>query len=317
VELDRECCNDTVWGIDVSTVARAAMNGHAPVSPAGGRLRFRADNQATAGEMLRLELGRGPLAGLYLRDGSLVFTPRVGEDGYIMPAPAEVARGVDHGPAQVRQTDATRLRSLIEVVFDVGRQDAKTGEWSPCLFPPDAARHAIGAAELGIGCPYLMQLGGITHTPVMRPDGSVLSQPGYDAATGLLYLPPAGLTVPPVPERPSAEQVRAAAALLAEPVGLFPFVGEHHRANWLGAMFTPLLRLMLPPPYPMVIITATNAGSGKTLLMRLLGIVHGIATRGEFPRDKGRAAQVVPVHAADHYRAGHRDGQRARHHLQL
>ena len=58
-------------------------------------------------------------------------------------------------------------------------------------------------------------------------------------------------------------------------------------------MFTPLLRLLLPPPYPMLIITATNAGSGKTLLMRLLGIVHGIATRGEFPREREELRKLI------------------------
>jgi hypothetical protein len=51
-------------------------------------------------------------------------------------------------------------------------------------------------------------------------------------------------------------------------------------------MLTPVLRLLLPPPYQMLVITATNPGSGKTLLMRLLGAVHGIAVRGEFPRDR-------------------------------
>jgi hypothetical protein len=250
---------------------------------------FEVANQATAAGKLRGELGRGPLAGLYLRGGLLTFTPRVGEDGYIMPTPAEAARGVDHGPAQVRPVDAARLRSLIEVAFDVGKEvpdEYGNPVWVPMLFPPDAARHAVGAAELGIGCPNLAHLAGITHTPVIRPDGSVLALPGYDAPTGLLYLPPTGLSVPWVPDRPSAEQVRAAARLLLEPIAKFPFVAEHHRANFLGAMFTPLLRLMIPPPYQMVIITATNAGSGKTLLMRLLGTIHGIATRGEFPRER-------------------------------
>jgi hypothetical protein len=80
--------------------------------------------------------------------------------------------------------------------------------------------------------------------------------------------------------------VAAAVSLLRTPVAKFPWVAPHHEANWLGAMFTPLLRLLLPPPYQMVIITATNAGSGKTYLMRMLGIVHGIVTRGEFPRER-------------------------------
>ena len=249
------------------------------------------ENAATAGHRLRHELGTGYLAGLYLRDGQLVFTPRIGEDGYINPTPQEQARGIHHGPAQVRPVDAGRLRSLVEVKFTVfkPKRDKKTKAvtgWSPSLFPPDAARHALAAAELGIGCPNLKHLAGITHTPVMRADGTVLATPGYDAGTGLLYLLPEGLTVPEIPAKPTDQQVRKAVETILEPVALFPFVSEHHRANWLGAMFTPLLRLKVPAPWPLVIITATNAGSGKTKLARMLGIVHGMVTRGQFPGER-------------------------------
>ena len=252
---------------------------------------FRVDNAAVAAELLREALGRGPLSGVYLRDGLLVHTPRTGEDGYVMPTPDEAASGIDHGPAQVRPVDERHIRSLVEVRYNVGKHVRVKNEagqieekWVRMLFPADAARSAAGAAELGIGCPNLSHLSGVTHTPVLRHDGTVLDRPGYDPATGLLYLPPPGLTVPALPDRPDARQVADAVALIRRPVSLFPWA-PHHEANWLGAMMTPLMRMLLPPPYQLVVITATNAGSGKTLLMRMLGIVHGIATRGEFPRD--------------------------------
>jgi hypothetical protein len=261
---------------------------------AGPLPRFGIANRAVAAEQLRTELGRGPLAGLYLRDGVIVHTPRIGEDGYVPPGADEKARGVGHGPAQVRPASPAHVKALVEVRYDVGKsvkvKDPEPGEpeqvWVKGLFPPDAAQHAVSAAELGVGCPNLAHLTGVTHTPVMRPDGTILAAPGYDQATGLLYLPLAGLIVPPVPDHPSAAEVAAAVSLLRTPVAKFPWVAPHHEANWLGAMFTPLLRLLLPPPYQMVIITATNAGSGKTYLMRMLGIVHGIVTRGEFPRER-------------------------------
>jgi hypothetical protein len=264
----------------------AQLNGQAPADPEC----IDVENAAVAARQLRGSLGRGRLSGLYLRDGLLVHTPRTGEDGYIMPTSAEAARGVDHGPAQVRGMDQNKLRSLIEVQYTITKprrdKDGAIIGWSDALFPADAARSAIGAAELGIGCPNLAHLAGVTHTPVLRRDGTVLDRPGYDPGTGLLYLPSGGLDVPAVPDEPTAAQVANAVALLREPVALFPWAAGHHEANWLGAMLTPLLRLLLPPPYQMVIITATNRGSGKGYLMRLLGIVHGIATRGEFPRDR-------------------------------
>ena len=184
----------------VPVAAAAGLNGGGPAAEPGwkGKPRFEVNNAAMPPRQLRGELGRGPLAGLYLRDGVLVHTPRTGEDGYVMPTPEEAARGIDHGPAQVRPVEAPHVRSLVEVVYDVGKAMAvkdekgkKTGEeaWVPALFPADAARHAVGAAELGIGCPNLRHLAGVTHTPVLRPDGTVLSAPGHDAVTGLLYLP--------------------------------------------------------------------------------------------------------------------------------
>lgn len=270
------------------------LNGSSPA--AIGRPRFHVGNQAIAAEKLRGELGRGPLAGLFLRDGVLVHTPRTGEDGYIAPTDDEKARGIDHGPAQVRPIGDRHVKALTEVRYDVGKtvkEKDGTETWSRMLFPAEAARSAVGAAELGIGCPNLTHLAGITHTPVMRRDGTVLDRPGYDQATGLLYLPTGGLVVPPVPEHPSAEQIRAAVALIRQPIALFPWVAAHHEANYLGAMITPLLRLLIAAPYQFVVITATNRGAGKTFLLRMLGTVHGIVTRGEFPREADDLQKLI------------------------
>ena len=47
-------------------------------------------------------------------------------------------------------------------------------------------------------------LEGITEVPVLRPDGTILLQPGYDRSTGLYYIPARGLRIAGVPERPTA-----------------------------------------------------------------------------------------------------------------
>ena len=48
--------------------------------------------------------------------------------------------------------------------------------------------------------------------------------------------------------------------------------------------FTPALRPLLPPPYQMGVVTATNPGTGKTLLANMLVELHGGVIRGEMPR---------------------------------
>jgi len=247
------------------------------------------NNPATAAQWLRQELGRGQLSGMFIRDGLLVHTPRVGEDGYVEPTAREKARRIDHGPAQIQPITAEHVKAKVAVAYDVGKEreeDDGTVSWVDAFFPREAAQDSVNAALLGVGCPNLDTLYGVTHTPLLRPDGSILDQPGYDPATGLLYLPDRGLTVPAVPETPTAEQVAAAVALLLEAVAEFPFVADHHRANWLGMMFTPVLRLLLPGPYQMGIITAPNSGSGKGYLAGLIRIVHGMVMRGEMPREK-------------------------------
>lgn len=236
-------------------------------------------NDANAATWLRHEIGQGELSCLFRRDGVLVHTPRIGEAGYIMPPAEEAEQGVHPGPAQVRPVTTKHVKSLVEVRYNVVKGRNRT----PCLFPWKAAESAVSAAEIGEGTPNLRELNGITHTPVLRPDGTVLDTPGYDEPTGLLYLPEVGLDVPSVPEQPTMEEVHDALKFIMSAVDQFPFVSDRDRANWLAAMFTPMLRPLLPPPYPWFVISAPQPGSGKTLLAKMIGIVHGMTTRGMLP----------------------------------
>jgi hypothetical protein len=50
-------------------------------------------------------------------------------------------------------------------------------------------------------------LTGVTHVPVIRKDGSISVEPGYDAVTGL-YLDPRGTRFPKVEEFPTKQEAR-------------------------------------------------------------------------------------------------------------
>lgn len=121
----------------------------------------------------------------------------------------------------------------------------------------------------------------------------MLDQPGYDVASGVLYLPESGLTVPPVPETPTVGQRDAASALLLSLLEDFPFVSHHDRANYLGCFLLPLIRLLVPPPYQMLIIGAPQRGSGKSLLAQLLRTVHGGVFRSEIPSTEDERRKVI------------------------
>jgi putative DNA primase/helicase len=65
-------------------------------------------------------------------------------------------------------------------------------------------------------------LTGLLSAATLRPDGSLLDRPGYDAKTGLLMLNlPA---MPTLRERPTREDAEAALRLLLGLIEEFPFV---------------------------------------------------------------------------------------------
>lgn len=119
-------------------------------------------------------------------------------------------------------------------------------------------------------------LRGVVTSPVIRPDGTLLDSLGYDRATGL-YLEPR------VPLRRLAPQVtrdsldRAKSIVLDQVLADFPWVAASDRAHYLGALLTPILRPYFHGPTPMFVLTATAAGSGKSLLKDIFRHAYGIA----------------------------------------
>jgi hypothetical protein len=246
-------------------------------------------NPAVAADWLREEAGRGKLAGLFRRLDAIVHTPREGEDGYV---PLTDVEANNDGPAQVRPVNDSSLASRITYTYGCFRWTKRGEEDVPvqALFPRPAARIAIDVPDM---LPNLRTLRGVVHTPIVRPDGSLLEPPGYDPATGLLHLPEPGLVVPRVPDRPTDSDVRDAVKLLLEMVDGFPFVSDHYRANYLGALLTPLLRSLTPPPYKLHAIEAHQPGSGKTLLAQLARLIHGGVFRAELPEDDAELRKQI------------------------
>jgi hypothetical protein len=257
-----------------------------------GKTRINVGDTARVMPWLREEMGRGALSGLFLRDMNLVYTPLVGEDGYVKPK----KDGEDDGPAQVRVLSESGLVSMFETRYDIGKVeiDKKTEEhkWRNALFPASLSKRCLGSAEVG-DAPNLRVLHGVTHTPVMRSDGSIVDTPGYDTVTGMLYLPDGTMGQVVVPENPSARQVREARDTVMYPVGEFPFVSNDDLANWVGAAFTPLLRPLVPPPYQFLVIEAPSPGSGKGYLLGVLREAHGVALRPGMPGKDEEWSKVV------------------------
>jgi DNA polymerase-1 len=129
---------------------------------------------------------------------------------------------------------------------------------------------------------------GLVETPIIRPDGSLLTRSGYDALTRLIYRPAPGVTFPPLPSIPPPADVQRALALLDEAIGEFPYVDDASQANALALLLTPILRTAIAGPVPLALIDAPQAGTGKSLLTRVLAL---IAT--------GRSAAIMTAPAGD------------------
>jgi hypothetical protein len=122
--------------------------------------------------------------------------------------------------------------------------------------------------------PALPVLAGIVNTPVFGSDGTLLTEPGYHEEARLLYHPAPGFVLPPVPERPSAEDVASARALLRDDLlGDFPFVNEAERAHALSLLLLGFIRAMIDGPTPLHVIEKPTPGTGATLMVDAIATV--------------------------------------------
>ncbi len=119
----------------------------------------------------------------------------------------------------------------------------------------------------------LPPLNGIVEVPVLREDGSILDERGYDEKSRLYYRPDEGLTVPNVPRDPTKKEIQRAKELIWTPLQDFPFVDQASKANALALMLTPIVRPQLGAQnVPLAIVDATVQGTGKTLLVNVVSL---------------------------------------------
>jgi hypothetical protein len=118
---------------------------------------------------------------------------------------------------------------------------------------------------------------GIITTPTLRPDGSLLIDPGHDPETELCLLP--GFQLPPIPEHPTKDQALAALNLLTDLFSEFSFKrigGEYekrlNRSVALSGLLTALVRGSLPTA-PAHLIRAHMAGTGKSYLVDVVAVI--------------------------------------------
>ena len=223
----------------------------------------------------------------YVRGGALVHVSRAVEStrAHAMPVGSPVIR------TMTRSTLRSRLsRSALWIRW-------KNNEWKECT----PAEHATAALLDEGSWSEVPQLVGVTETPMLRPDGSILQAAGYDDATGYLYVP--SERYPPVPDEPTQEDARDALAQLAlvfatGPAG-FPFASPAAQMVPIAALCTLLARASIAGSVPAIVIDASTKGSGKSLLTDAIAIIANgrAAARTTYPPEPEELRKVLDGYA--------------------
>lgn len=117
----------------------------------------------------------------------------------------------------------------------------------------------------------------VTRTPFFDED-RLVSRPGYDRATNTYLVEGVDVSVP---DRPTKNQVTAAAKLLRDEwLGDFVFATEQDKTRAIGLLLTIILRDSTGL-VPMFVLTAPTPGAGKGMLGNLISLVARGIPRGE------------------------------------
>ena len=168
--------------------------------------------------------------------------------------------------AQFARIESAYLRDVLARVAGWERFDKRAKNWLATDPPHDVAATILAR----YGEWEFLPVAGILATPTLRPDGSVLSTPGYDAATRLILADPP--TMPAIPERPTRDDALAALAILEVLLEEFPLVDKPSASVALSMLITPVVRGAFAVA-PMHVARAPSAGSGKSFLCDLASAI--------------------------------------------
>jgi putative DNA primase/helicase len=116
---------------------------------------------------------------------------------------------------------------------------------------------------------------GLTNCQTMRPDGSLLTEKGYDTATGVYAFWDDGCVLPPIPARPTKKDAQRALQTLLDLIAELPFVSAVDKAVAVAAIMTPVLRVAFDF-VPLFLVLAHQSGTGKSFLQDVISaIVNG------------------------------------------
>lgn len=172
-----------------------------------------------------------------------------------------------HG-ADARMLILPMLKGLIEALFRLVKHNVSSGNPRVVSCPDDLANRVL--VELPLHCKPLRA---VVSYPVMRPNGQVLTTPGYDDDSGLYFAPGSG-EGRGVPELADLDALRSALARVWSPFRSVCFKADADRCMYLALLFSAMIRPALSTA-PGFLMRAHMPGTGKTLLSKAVLAVVG------------------------------------------
>ncbi len=169
------------------------------------------------------------------------------------------------------------------------RYDARKEDWRPINAPEQAAATYLARN----GHWNLPRLLAAISAPTLRPDGTLLQVPGYDARTATWY-DPLGLIFPEIPDQPTKRDATLALDALLKALQTFPFQEPADLSVALSLVLCSLVRRSLTSA-PLGAISAPVMGSGKTLLADCISILcTGVAAPAmQYPETDEEASKMA------------------------
>ena len=110
----------------------------------------------------------------------------------------------------------------------------------------------------------------IVGVPVYGPDGRLQQKPGHHQQTRTLFIPDPDLIFRPIPDKPTARDLKTARGLILEDLfGDFPITGPADLAHLVSATLWPYVQLLITGPSPLHLVTKPVAGTGGTLALEI------------------------------------------------
>jgi putative DNA primase/helicase len=213
------------------------------------------DEVATTAEQALIATGQ-----IIYQQGSMLVRP--------VMMKVSASKGRETAAPALKALDPDSLVDHLARAAQWERPDARRRKTVPCT-PP---RLVASILLTRVGEWSFPQISGIVTAPTMRPNGSLITNPGYDPQTRLYYMADPGLRIPMIFGEPSREDAEAALHLLQDLLGGFPFKRSLDFSVALSALMSPFVRGACSVA-PLHGFSSHEAGTGMSHLCDLIATI--------------------------------------------